>query len=208
MKQPAFFIDASACTGCKTCMAACRDGHAMHAGGFFRRVAEYAGGQWARGENGTAVRLKDVFAYYVSVSCCHCTDPICVRNCPTTAMHKDEQGIVWVDHRKCVGCRYCEWCCPFSAPQFDPARGMMDKCDCCRDRLAEGKKPLCAEACPMRAIEFGEYEDLLAEHGGECRFIAPLPDPSLTGPCLLVRPPRDGLPAGSPLGRIANTEEM
>ena len=49
---------------------------------------------------------QNVFAYYVSLSCNHCENPVCAEACPTQAMHKDENGIVSVDPDRCVGCRY------------------------------------------------------------------------------------------------------
>jgi anaerobic dimethyl sulfoxide reductase subunit B (iron-sulfur subunit) len=205
VKQPAFYIDATACTGCKTCMVACIDGHDLPLGVLWRRVAEYAGGSWTEQPGGAYA--QNVFAYYLSISCNHCEDPVCVKACPTTAMHKDEQGIVWVDHDKCVGCRYCEWNCPYSAPQYNPEIGKMTKCDCCRDRLAVGLQPLCVEACPMRVIYFGEYEDLKKQFG-DAAHVAPLPAPALTRPCLVLRPPHNAQPVGSAEGGISNPEEM
>lgn len=205
MKQIAFYIDMTACTGCKTCMLACIDGHDLPLGVMWRRVAEYAGGEWAEQPGNTFT--QNVFAYYMSISCNHCENPVCVNVCPTTAMHQDEQGIVSVDTSKCVGCRYCEWNCPYSAPQYNKETGKMTKCDFCMDRLAEGKNPLCVEACPMRAIEFGEYEELVAKHGNSAH-IAPLPKQKLTLPRLVLTPPRNAQPIGSSLGKISNPEEM
>lgn len=205
MKQPAFYIDITACTGCKTCAVACMDGHDTPPKIMWRRVVEYAGGTWVEQPDGTY--SQNVFAYYISVACNHCENPVCVQVCPTTAMHKDEQGIVWVDHDKCVGCRYCEWNCPYSSPQYDKSLGKMTKCDFCRDRLAVGLNPLCVDACPMRAIHFGEYEELKKKFG-DVMHIAPLPEQSLTGPCLVLTPPHNAQPLGSSIGKISNPEEM
>lgn len=194
----------TACTGCKTWVA-CIDGHDLPQCVMWRRVAEYTGGKWVRRANGTFD--QNVFSYYTSVSCNHCQNPVCVKVCPTTAMHKDEQGIVSVDPDKCVGCRYCEWNCPYSAPQYDKQAGRMTKCDFCKDRLAAGLKPLCVEACPMRAIHFGEYEDLKKQFG-DAVHVAPLPEQSVTSPCLVITPPHNAQPVGSNMGSIRNPEEM
>lgn len=204
-KRPTFYVDMSACTGCKTCMIACIDKHDLPLGVMYRRVTEYTGGSWVKRGDGTYE--QNVFAYYVSLACNHCENPICVRSCPTTAMHKDENGIVSVDHDKCVGCRYCEWGCPYSAPQYNAELGKMTKCDFCRDYLEQGKDPACVAACPTRALQYGEYEDLVARYG-ESQVVAPLPDPSITQPNLLFRPGRTAQPAGSRNGKIANPEEV
>lgn len=99
--------------------------------------------------------------WHLSIACNHCDDPQCVSHCPTTAMHKrEEDGVVLVDHDKCVGCRYCTWACPYEAPQFDPAIGMMTKCDTCLDLREQGGNPMCVDSCPMRAIEFGLISEL------------------------------------------------
>lgn len=205
MKRPAFYVDMTACTGCKTCMMACMDGHDLPLGVMWRRVAEYTGGSWVERPGNTY--SQNVFAYYLSISCNHCENPVCVHSCPTTAMRKDAQGIVYVDHEKCVGCRYCEWNCPYSAPQYNEEIGKMTKCDFCKDRLAEGKNPLCVDACPMRALEFGEYEELRAKYGNAVH-VAPLPAEGVTSPYLVLTPPHNAQPVGSKLGSISNPEEM
>lgn len=186
-------------------MVACIDGHDLPLGVMWRRVAEYVGGEWTEQPDNTYA--QNVFAYYASISCNHCLDPVCATACPTTAMHKNDQGIVSVDHNKCVGCRYCEMNCPYSAPQYNKEIGKMTKCDFCAGRLAEGLKPLCVEACPMRAIHFGEYEDLKKKFG-DAAHVAPLPDPAVTRPCLFLTPPHNAQPVGSPLGKVCNPEEM
>ena len=120
-KRPAFFVDTQICTGCKTCMVACKDKNDLGPGVRWRRVVEYSGGEWLSMPDGTF--RQDVFAYYISVSCNHCVEPICVEVCPTTAMNQDESGIVTVDQTKCVGCGYCEWACPYGAPQYQVESG-------------------------------------------------------------------------------------
>ena len=112
-----------------------------------------------------------------------------------------------VDAGKCVGCRYCEWACPYGAPQFNPESGVMTKCNFCQDYLAEGKDPACVAACPSRVLKFGEIEDLRAEYGDEAG-IEPLPDPSLTKPNLVIIPHRQAEHTGAGTGHVDNPEEI
>lgn len=160
--QYGFFIDSSRCTGCKTCELACKDYKDLTPEVSFRRIYEYAGGDWQE-DNG--VWHQNVFAYYLSISCNHCEDPACTKVCPSGAMHKREDGFVVVDEDVCIGCRYCHMACPYGAPQYNETKGHMTKCDGCYDRVAEGKKPICVESCPLRALDFGPIDELRKKHG-------------------------------------------
>lgn len=204
-QRPAFYLDTQNCTGCKTCMVACKDKNDLEAGVRWRRVVEYTGGDWLIMPDGTY--RQNVFSYYLSVSCNHCAEPICVEVCPTTAMNQDECGIVAIDQRKCMGCGYCEWACPYSAPQFKARSGRMSKCDFCRDELKAGKSPACVAACPTRALNFAEYDDLQQGQDRE-NAIAPLPEHGLTIPRAVFKPHKSSKPANSTDGHIANPEEI
>ena len=117
VNQYAFFFDASACTGCKACQVACKDRNNLEAGLLWRRVYEVAGGSWEkRGE----VWVPAVVAYNVSMACNHCEKPVCAMSCPVKAIGKRDDGIVLIDTARCIGCRYCEWACPYNAIRFDP----------------------------------------------------------------------------------------
>jgi formate dehydrogenase iron-sulfur subunit len=92
--------------------------------------------------------------------------------------------VVLHDKDVCIGCGYCSYACPFGAPQFPSqgtfgVRGKMDKCTFCaggpeahgseaefekygRNRLAEGKLPLCAEMCSTKALLGGDG-DVIAD---------------------------------------------
>ena len=206
-KQLGFYLDQNYCTGCKACQIACKDKNDTPLGVNWRRVVEYTGGAWTT-DAAAETFAPRVFTYYTSVSCNHCDNAVCVTVCPTAAMHKDpETGIVSVDADKCIGCRYCEWACPYSAPQYDAETGVMTKCNLCEDYLAEGKDPACVEACPVRVLKFGPIDELRAEYGSEAG-IAPLPDPSLTEPNLVITPHRQAERTASATGHIANPQEI
>jgi anaerobic dimethyl sulfoxide reductase subunit B len=182
--RSAFHFDAAACSGCKACQIACRDRNALPAGVLWRRVYEVAGGGWKR--HGEAW-VNDVVAYNVSIACNHCERAICVEVCPTGAMTARADGVVLIDAARCTGCRYCEWACPYAAPQYDAAAGRMTKCTACSDDVAAGMLPACVSACPLRVLDFGDAAELAARHGGTAD-LHPLPDARLTLPSLLVTP--------------------
>lgn len=153
----AFAFDASACTGCKACQVACKDKHQLPAGVLWRRVYEVSGGDW---EKSGAAWTNTVFAYNVSVGCNHCAHPACAAACPTRAYTVRDDGIVYQEEEKCIGCQYCLWACPYGAPQYSQDLGRVTKCDLCRDLIDEGQPPACVAACPMRALEIIEPQAL------------------------------------------------
>ncbi len=198
----AFRFDQAACSGCKTCQAACKDRNALPVGVLWRRVYEVAGGSWRR--DGDAWRT-DAFAYNVSLSCNHCAEPVCVEVCPTGAMARRPDGVVLVDGERCVGCGYCAFACPYGAPQYDERSGKVTKCDLCAEELAADRPPACVAACPMRALELERIEEA-APAPGAGTF--PLPDPALTGPGLAVAPHRDAARASEAAAEVVNREEV
>ena len=132
MKRYGFYLDTSACTGCKACQIACKDKNNLPLGVLWRMVVAVEGGEWLpRG----AAWMTNVFSYFVSSACNHCEAPICVEVCPTQAMQQRADGIVSIDPQRCMGCRYCEMACPYKAPRFDSVQGVMTKCNFCYDLL-------------------------------------------------------------------------
>jgi anaerobic dimethyl sulfoxide reductase subunit B (iron-sulfur subunit) len=204
MTRLAFYFDASSCVGCKTCQVACKDKNNLPLGVRWRRVYEYAGGAWV--PHGDQMQPSNVYAYTLSVACMHCQSPLCVEACPAGAMTKRADGIVLIDADKCIGCRYCEWACPYGAPQFDEARGVMTKCDMCQDLLAQGQNPVCVDACPLRALQVGELSELQAQHG-VVNAMEPLPSGSLTAPALVLTPHRHAQPSGKGSGKLLSLTE-
>lgn len=130
-----------------------------------------------------------------------------MRVCPTTAMSRRDDGTVYVDDAKCVGCRYCQWACPYGAPQLNTETGHMTKCDLCYDYRETGQNPACVDACPSRALDFGPIDELRDEYGTE-NGVAPLPDPSITQPHLVIKPHRDAQAWDAGTGHIANPKEI
>lgn len=203
-KQYAFYFNASACTGCKACQIACKDDNNLEVGIRWRRVAAVERGEWTRDGN---VWQQNILSYNVSVSCNHCQNALCTTVCPTGAMEKREDGIVLLNQDACIGCRYCEWTCPYGAPQFDAAVGKMSKCDFCVENVDAGKAPACVAACPMRALDFGDLEELQAKYG-TVDSVYPLPEGSVTQPAIVITPTSKATTANALDARIGNLEEI
>ncbi len=205
MKQYGFYFDSDRCTGCKTCELACKDYKDLGTDVNFRRIYEYTGGTWNQQSDGCW--YQDVFAYYMSISCNHCANPACTAVCPTGAMHKNEDGFVIVNEETCIGCRYCHMACPYDAPQYDAQKGHMTKCDGCYSRVKAGQKPICVDACPLRALDFAPIDELRAKYG-EHASIAPLPPAEITHPNLVVKPNKNSRPSGDTSGFLGNPREV
>jgi len=187
MKPYAFYIDSSACSGCKTCQAACRDKNDLEAGVNWRRIYDIQGGDW---EENNGVFNSYPYSYFLSVSCMNCEIPLCVSACPTKALYENEYGIIDIDRDLCMGCRYCEWICPYGAPQYDLKNKIVSKCNLCGDYISKGLKPACVSSCPMRALDFGSFGEIALKYG-TLQKVYPLPDPSLTRPGLVIKPHKD-----------------
>jgi formate dehydrogenase iron-sulfur subunit len=141
-QQYAFDVDLDTCTGCKACVTACHNLNGLDDGESYRTVGLLTGG--AAGQP---------FQQTVTTACHHCLDPACLNGCPTNAYGKDAiTGIVAHIEGRCLGCGYCTWTCPYEVPRFNSARGIVRKCDMCRDRLGAGEEPACVSACPNGAI--------------------------------------------------------
>ena len=204
IQQYAFYFDSSVCSGCKACQMACKDKHDLEVGLLWRRVYEVSGGEW---EKKNSLWKSGVMVYNLSIACNHCSLPICQKFCPAEAITKRDDGIVVIDREVCIGCRTCEWRCPYGSPQFDQKSGTMSKCDFCLDLIDSGQVPVCVLACPMRALDFGNFEDLKKTYQGSSK-IYPFPDPSLTGPSIMIKPHRDAGRAEKEGAKIVNKEEV
>jgi putative YpdA family bacillithiol system oxidoreductase len=153
-------IDLQTCIHCDNCVRGCE---AIHADGVSRLIRE-------------GIKIDH---YLVATSCRNCEDPLCMVECPVSAIARDDHGEVYIkDH--CVGCGACARSCPYgNINLFDPevhARGKTTggelwsrfmgllgaesppaedevhkpvKCDLCRDFST----PNCVRSCPTGAAK-------------------------------------------------------
>lgn len=173
-----FYFNQEACIGCRTCQIACKDKNDLDVGMLFRHVLSFEVGNY-----------PNTGVYHLSISCNHCLDPACVKVCPTGAMYIDaEDGTVQHNDDVCIGCRSCVMACPYGHPKYNEATRTVHKCDACIQLRAEGEQPSCVASCVMRALEFGDIEELRSAHPQAVDSIAVLVDSSKTHPSLLIDP--------------------
>jgi formate dehydrogenase iron-sulfur subunit len=180
MARMKFLCDADRCIECNACSVACKNEHEVPWGMVRRRVVTINDGQ--PGEKS------------VSIACMHCNDAPCAAVCPVSCIYQTDIGVVLHNKDTCIGCGYCFYACPFGAPQYPQTsnfgtRGKMDKCTYCaggpeaphseaelkkygRNRIAEGKLPICAEMCSTRSLLAGDgeiiaqiYQERVAKRG-------------------------------------------
>ncbi len=160
----AVLIDLTRCTGCNRCTLACKTAHqlpnpeqiptGLESGAYSFVAARTVAGQGA-----------DAKRVFVKHQCMHCLHPACASACTVGALRKTAEGPVVYDAARCIGCRYCQYACPFGIPTYDWQNplGLIHKCELCYERLAEGQPPACVAACPTGALQFGRRRDLLRQ---------------------------------------------
>jgi molybdopterin-containing oxidoreductase family iron-sulfur binding subunit len=197
--QWAMAIDLAKCTGCQACVTACYAENNIPTVGeteilkgremTWIRLERY----WEGGEHPG----ETVSARFIPMLCQHCANAPCEPVCPVYAAYHTADGLNGQVYNRCVGTRYCANNCPYKvryfnwykyneeawpAPlhlQLNPdvtvrARGVMEKCTFCIQRIREHQnlarledRPIrdgefttaCAQACPSDAIVFGNAKD-------------------------------------------------
>lgn len=157
-------IDLTRCTGCNSCALACKESNQLP--NPEREPDRLSSDAYSFVDQHQAITptggREDMF---VKRQCMHCLHPGCASACTVGALRKTPEGPVIYDAGKCIGCRYCQYACPFSVPSYDWQNplGLIHKCQMCKERLASGDQPACSAACPTGAVQFGRRKDLLAQ---------------------------------------------
>ena len=101
MARYGMLINTKKCIGCYACRVACQRQNNLLPTEDFIRYEEHEVGTYPN------VRVETV-----PLQCMHCEDAPCVAVCPTGAAYIGADGIVGVDHGRCIGCLYCMAACP------------------------------------------------------------------------------------------------
>lgn len=147
--KPAMIIDVNRCTGCHSCVIACKEQNLTPQGYFNTTIKSVDKGSFPK-----------AWRAYEPDLCHQCDDAPCVEACEPGASIQLDSGIVVVDWEKCTGEGSCVDACPYGARFLDPDHGnKADKCDFCVSRYDVGLEPACVEGCPSQARIFGDLAD-------------------------------------------------
>lgn len=148
MSRYGMLIDTKKCVGCYACTVACQMQNGLAPENAFIRYEEQ--------EKGT---YPNVDWKTIPVQCQHCENAPCVTVCPTKARYTRVDGVVLVEEKKCIGCKYCIAVCPYQVNTVDGKKGIVEKCRFCIELVENGGKPACVSTCLTHARIFGDLDD-------------------------------------------------
>lgn len=170
----AMVIDIEKCVGCGNCVRACKTENNVPLEPYYFRT-------WVERYhvNGEDIEHPEVDSpnggfdgfpekyragdgsrnFFVPKLCNHCAHSPCVQVCPVGATFVSPDGVVLVDKKYCLGCRYCVQACPYGCRFIDPRTQTVDKCTLCYHRITKGLLPACVETCPTVARQLGDLKD-------------------------------------------------
>jgi carbon-monoxide dehydrogenase iron sulfur subunit len=151
------------CVGCLQCMTACATAHSRSKS-LYGAITEIPLPS-PRVHVGPG---PGTFAF--PNKCRHCDPAPCQTACMPAAIHREaESGYVLVDSSRCINCGMCSMACPFGVIRYVPdntapaKKAVAVKCDNCIGRQRNGQIPACVETCFVKALEFGDPNELLRE---------------------------------------------
>ena len=107
----AMAIDLKKCIGCHACTTGCMSENLTPPDIHYRPVKEEEIGEF-----------PNVSVRFLPRPCMQCASPTCTPVCPVTATYIRDDGIVYIDYKKCIGCRYCIVACSYGARSADVGR--------------------------------------------------------------------------------------
>ena len=170
MARYGMLINTKKCIGCYACRTACQRQNDLLPDESFIRFEEREVGKYSN---------VTVGAHPAAV---HALRGRAVRErVPTGAAHMGSDGIVEVDHGRCIGCLYCMAACPYQVRTRNSKTGEVDKCRFCTLSSYENGTKMCScvDACPTGARIFGDLDDSDSEISKEIARTGAAPSPAI-----------------------------
>jgi len=152
-------IDITKCDACYSCFIACKDEY------WDNDYPPYSAGQPKHGQSWIRLEKKEGGTYphirvsYIPIPCMQCDNAPCIKAAKNGAVYKRPDGIVIIDPVKAVGQKQIVNACPYGAIFWNEEKQLPQKCNFCVHRLEDGKMPRCVQACPSKAMIFGDLDD-------------------------------------------------
>jgi tetrathionate reductase subunit B len=105
------------------------------------------------------VAKEDGKNFFVPKLCNHCAHSPCTQVCPVGATFISPDGVVLIDEKYCLGCRYCIQACPYGCRFYDPQKHVAQKCTLCYHRITKGLTTACCESCPTGARQLADLKN-------------------------------------------------
>lgn len=100
-------VDLRKCIGCATCRDVCARFHENLWSYSWRRVISL--------DNYHTEADLSKKRTYLTMSCMHCGNPLCLKACPTGATYARHDGVIDIRKDLCIGCGACITACPYRA---------------------------------------------------------------------------------------------
>jgi len=167
----AMLVDIEKCIGCGSCVRACQKENDVP-DGYYRtwieryRISEVDGVENIQvdspdgGKNGfKPSNEQGLKEFFVPKMCNHCADSACTQVCPVGASFASTDGVVLIDQKYCLGCRYCVQACPYGCRFIHPETNTAQKCTLCYHRITQGLTTACCEVCPTAARQLADLKN-------------------------------------------------
>jgi carbon-monoxide dehydrogenase iron sulfur subunit len=128
-------VDVDRCSGCRLCEAVCSFAHENVFGSSVSKI--------------TVVK-EDVFGFDLPITCWHCHRCLPMEICPSKALRRNSEGLIYANEEECIGCGKCVKACQVGAIKLHPERHTPLICDQCAG------KPLCVRKCPTKALVYSK----------------------------------------------------
>ncbi len=188
----AMVVDLDRCIGCNACAAACYAENNVGVVGP-ERILEGREMAWLQIQRYLDPETGEK-VIFLPMMCQQCDNAPCESVCPVYAPHHNKEGINNQIYNRCIGTRFCSQNCPYKVRRFNwytwewpkpldlqlnpdvtvRAKGVMEKCSFCIQRIKEAHNvaknekrpvrdgevtPACVQTCPTGALTFGSLMD-------------------------------------------------